>query len=86
MTRIKDVDDADDEEVEQLAANIGMFEIVEEENFNGPVPEEAHLGDDPIFMLSQVQSREFRNHDEIQRRLQEYEEANGKFPEKITFY
>ncbi|KHJ34450.1 hypothetical protein EV44_g3390 [Erysiphe necator] len=72
-----DVDDADDEEVEQLAANIGMFEIVEEENFNGPVPEEAPLGDDPIFMLSQIQSREFRNHDEIQKRLQADEEING---------
>ena len=65
-----------------MAANIGMFEIVEEEVFNGPVPEEAPLGDEPIFMLSQLQSREFRNHDEIQRRLQADEEANGKNPEK----
>ncbi|KHJ30202.1 hypothetical protein EV44_g1318 [Erysiphe necator] len=79
---IEDFDDADDEEVNQLAANIGMFEIVEEEVFNGPVPEEAPLGDEPIFMLSQLQSREFRNHDEIQRRLQADEEANGKNPEK----
>ena len=65
-----------------MAANIGMFEIVGEEVFNGPVPEEAPLGDDPIFMLSQIQSTEFRNHDEIQRRLQADEENNGKTPEK----
>ncbi|KHJ35456.1 hypothetical protein EV44_g3432 [Erysiphe necator] len=74
---IEDVDNSNDEEVEQLAANIGMFEIVEEEVFNGPVPEEAPTGDDPIFMISQLQSREFRNHDEIQRRLQADEEAFG---------
>ncbi|KHJ33005.1 hypothetical protein EV44_g4969 [Erysiphe necator] len=74
---IEDVDDANDEEVNQLAANIGMFEIVEEEVFNGPVPEEATTGNDPIFMISQLQSREFRNHDEIQRRLQADENANG---------
>ena len=72
--------------MEQLAANIGMFEIVEEEVFNGPAPEEAPLGDDPIFMLSQIQSREFRNHDEIQRRLQAEEEENGKITEKIRSY
>ncbi|KHJ35685.1 hypothetical protein EV44_g3307 [Erysiphe necator] len=74
---LEDIDDVNDEEVELLAANIGMFEIVEEDVFNGPVPEEAALGDDPIYMLSQIQSREFRNHDEIQRRLQAEEEANG---------
>ena len=62
-----------------------MFEIVEEEVINGPVPEEAPFGDDPIFMLSQIHSREFRNHDEIQRRLQADEERNGKIPEKISF-
>ena len=86
MTRIKDIDDANDEEVERLAANIGKFEIAEEEVFNGPVPEEAPLGDDPIFLLSQIQSREFRNHDEIQRRLQAEEEENGKITEKIRSY
>ena len=85
MTRIKDIDDANDEEVERLAANIGMFEIAEEEVFNGPVPEEAPLGDDPVFMLSQLHSTEFRNHDEIQRRLQADEENNGKIPEKNKF-
>ena len=69
-----------------MAANIGMFEIVEEEIFNGPVPEEAPLGDDPVFMLSQIQSREFRIHDEIQRRLQADEEVDGKIPKKIQFY
>ncbi|KHJ32512.1 hypothetical protein EV44_g5924 [Erysiphe necator] len=74
---LEDIDEANDEEVEQLAANIGMFEIVEEEVFNGPIPEEAPLGDDSIFKLSQLQSTEFRNHDEIQRRLQADEEANG---------
>ncbi|KHJ35920.1 hypothetical protein EV44_g2443 [Erysiphe necator] len=74
---IEEVDEANDEEVEELAANIGMFEIVEEEVINGPVPEEAPFGDDPIFMLSQIHSREFRNHDEIQRRLQADEERNG---------
>ncbi|KAI6247467.1 hypothetical protein HI914_04078, partial [Erysiphe necator] len=80
---IEDIDDVNEEEVNQLAANIGMFEIVEEEVFNGPVPEEAPLGDDPVFMLSQIQSREFRIHDEIQRRLQADEEVDGKIPKKI---
>ncbi|KHJ35419.1 hypothetical protein EV44_g2941 [Erysiphe necator] len=61
-----------------------MFEIVEEEVLNGPVPEEAPLGDDPIFMLSQILSRGFKNHDEIQRRLQADEDANGyKNPDEV---
>ncbi|KHJ30471.1 hypothetical protein EV44_g3369 [Erysiphe necator] len=68
--------DAGDEEINELLANIGLSVIEKEEVFNGPVPEEAPIGDDPIFVISQLQSREFRNHDEIQRRLQVDEENN----------
>ncbi|KHJ30960.1 hypothetical protein EV44_g3290 [Erysiphe necator] len=72
-----DLYDVSDDDVVNLAADIGRFELEEVEVFNGPVPEEAPLGDDPIFLYSQLQSREFRNHDEIQRRLQADEEING---------
>ncbi|KHJ33631.1 hypothetical protein EV44_g3236 [Erysiphe necator] len=72
-----DLYDVSDDDVANLAADIGRFELEEVEEFNGPVPEEAPLGDDPIFLYSQLQSREFRNHDEIQRQLQADEETCG---------
>lgn len=50
---------------------------MEEEVFNGPIPEETPMGDDPILMLSQLQSKKLWNLDENQRRLQADEEANG---------
>ena len=79
LTRVDDLYDVSDDDVANLAADIGRFEMEEVEVFNGPVPEEAPLGDDPIFLYSQLQSREFRNHDEIQRRLQANEETSGWF-------
>ncbi|KHJ34875.1 hypothetical protein EV44_g3309 [Erysiphe necator] len=72
---LEDVD-VNEEKVDQIAAKIGLFDIEEEEVFNGPFPEEAPIWDDPIFLFSQLQSREFRNHDEIQRRLQADEGTN----------
>lgn len=76
--------DASDDEVANLAADIGRFELDEVEVFNGPVPEEAPMGDDPVFILSRLQSEEYRAHDQIQERLQIEGLCEGKFSNQFS--
>ena len=79
LTWTDDLYDASDDEVTNLAADIGRFELDAVEVFNVLIPEEALMGDDPVFILSRLESQEYRAHDHIQERLQAEEQSESIF-------
>lgn len=70
--------DASDEEGVNIGADIGHFEVVEPDVPNGPVPEKARTDTEPIFYLSQHESREFRHVTELHQHLEAEEEEDGE--------